>query len=283
MSILGFDHFVIVVNDLDAAMDSFRRLGFEVNPGGEHPAFGSHNAIISLADGSYLELVAFKDAALAATSFWRDAARMLRVGEGFAGYVFGSNELASDVAELAKQSVRIGSPTTGSRTRPDGQRVEWQTAILEDTPSGALPFLIQDVTPRPVRVQPAQAGLGSRARVKEVVVAVKNADLLRGPFRALLGVEPRRVHNAADDVEGYRFAMPWGAVVLASPTRGGHTMFEQLTRRGEGLYALTLLMPDVNPARRTMKQRSVPVEDETYGFMISPDAACGARIRLLQE
>lgn len=282
MSLIGLDHFIIVVNDLAAAMDTYRTLGFDVQPGGEHPAFGSHNAIIALADGAYLELVAFKDAELAGRTFWREAAKMLRAGQGYAGYALGSDDLVNDLAKLRQASLDAAEPTTGSRTRPDGQRIEWQTALVGGSPSGPLPFLIQDVTPRALRVPPAQTGIGRQARVKEAVVAVKNADLLRGPFRTLLGAEPRRVHNTASDVEGYRFTQPWGTIVLATPARRDITMFELLAARGEGLYALTLALPDVNPARREMKTRNIPVEDETYGFVISPDAACGARLRLVQ-
>jgi catechol 2,3-dioxygenase-like lactoylglutathione lyase family enzyme len=282
MSVLHFDHFIIVVNDLTAAMETYRALGFEVRVGGEHPAFGSHNALVALADGAYLELVAFKDAALAEKSFWRDAVKRLRVKQGFGGFVLASDDLANDVPRLRQQKLDIAEPNAGARTRPDGQRVEWQTTILGGTPSGALPFLIQDVTPRELRVEPAQAGLGQHARVKEIVVAVKHADLARDAYRALLGVEPRRVHNNIGDVTGYRFTTPWGAIVIAHPESGGNAMADQVSQRGEGLYALTLTLDDVNPARRAMKVRHIQVEDETYGFLISPDAACGARIRLLQ-
>ena len=264
-------------------METYRTLGFEVRAGGEHPTFGSHNALIAFGDGTYLELLAFKDAALAAASFWHDGVRMLSVKQGFGGFVLASNDLAGDVTRLRTQKFDIADPNAGSRQRPDGQRVEWQTALIGGTPSGALPFLIQDVTPRELRVESAKEGFGQTARVKEVVVAVRHADLTRDAYRTLLGVEPRRVHNNTGDATGYRFTLPWGTIIVVQPEAGGNAMADQVTRRGEGLYALTLVLDDVNPARREMKIRSIPVEDETYGFMISPDAACGARIRLLQK
>ena len=282
MALERFDHFIILVNDLAVATETYRTLGFEVRAGGEHPAFGSHNAIVALADGAYFELLAFKDAALAEKSFWKDAVKMLKAREGFDGYVLASDDLANDVARLRKASLDIADPNPGARTRPDGQRVEWQTALIGGTASGALPFLIQDVTPRELRVEPAKEGFGKSARVKEIVVAVKHTDIARDRFQALLGVEPRRVHNTASDVTGYRFTLPWGSLVIAHPEVGGNAMFDQITQRGEGLYAITLVMDDVNPARREMKARNIQVEDETYGFVISPDAACGARLRLLQ-
>ena len=58
---LTIDHVVIVVADLEAATVDFRSLGFTVTPGGVHPDWGSHNALIPLADGGYLELIAFRN------------------------------------------------------------------------------------------------------------------------------------------------------------------------------------------------------------------------------
>jgi hypothetical protein len=282
VSIRGFDHFIILVDDLTAAMETYRLLGFEVYAGGEHPAFGSRNALVAFGDGTYLELLAFVDAELASTSFWRDAVKMLKVKQGFGGFVLASNDLAGDVRQLRAHKFDIADPNAGSRLRPDGQSVEWQTALIGGTPSGGMPFLIQDVTPRDLRVEPVKDGFGQTVRVKEVVVAVKHADLARDGYRTLLGVEPRRVHNNTGDATGYRFTLPWGTLIVVQPEASGNAMADQVSLRGEGLYALTLALDDVNPARREMKARSIPVEDETYGFMISSNAACGARIRLLQ-
>ena len=57
--ILGLDHIVIAVADLDTAIADFRSLGFTVQPGGRHPGRTSHNALIVFADGAYFELIAW--------------------------------------------------------------------------------------------------------------------------------------------------------------------------------------------------------------------------------
>ena len=63
--IRGFDHVVLVVLDLDAAVAEHRERGFTVTPGGEHAGGLTHNALVGFADGSYLELIAFHDLAAA--------------------------------------------------------------------------------------------------------------------------------------------------------------------------------------------------------------------------
>lgn len=57
----AIDHLVLCVNDLDAAIATYRQLGFTVTPRADHP-FGTGNALIQL-DGMYLELLAVVDAA----------------------------------------------------------------------------------------------------------------------------------------------------------------------------------------------------------------------------
>jgi hypothetical protein len=66
--ITGPDHLVLLVNDLDNAIKTWRNLGFDARSGGEHPTTGTYNALVALADGTYLEILAFKDYALAEKS-----------------------------------------------------------------------------------------------------------------------------------------------------------------------------------------------------------------------
>lgn len=55
----AIDHLVLCVDDLDAAISAYSRLGFTVTPRAVHP-FGTGNALIQL-DGMYLELLAVLD------------------------------------------------------------------------------------------------------------------------------------------------------------------------------------------------------------------------------
>ena len=215
--ITGFDHFIILVDDLAKGIESFRKLGFEAQPGGEHPAFGSYNAIIALADGTYVELVAFRDLALAAKTFWGDLVHKLEIHEGFGAYVLSSNDLTNDVQAMRQRGLEAADPQPGTRTRPDGQTVAWHTAVVGGTISEFLPFLIQDDSPRALRAEPARQGLGSRVRAKEMVVAVKNIEVARQAYRELLDTEPGYVQNTTGELVGYRVAAPCGGIVLAHP------------------------------------------------------------------
>jgi hypothetical protein len=56
-NVIGIDHAVIVVRDLDRAAENWKRLGFTVSPRGTHSAkMGSGNYTIML-DPDYMELL----------------------------------------------------------------------------------------------------------------------------------------------------------------------------------------------------------------------------------
>ncbi len=280
--ITGLDHVIILVNNLNTGIETFRGLGFDVQPGGEHKAFGSQNALIALADGAYFELVAFRDPELASKTFWREAVRKLNVREGFDGYAVSSDNIEGDVNQVRQRGLKINAPQSGSRERPDGQLVSWRTARPEEPLANFLPFLIQDETPRELRIEPAQTGLGSTAQVKEIVVAVKNPEAARSAFRDLLNVEPRLVQNTSGELSGYRVNATWGSIVLAYPERGSNALADQLARRGEGVYAVTLAVGDVNQTRQEMNARHIAVQDDPRGFLIEPALVHGIRLRMVQ-
>ena len=144
-------------------------------------------------------------------------------------------------------------------------------------------FLIQDDTPRNLRIEPAADGLGRRLKIREVVVAVQNIERARQSYRELFDLEPRHVHNTTSDLLGYRVVPSWGSIVLAHPERKQNAMSDQLAQRGEGVYAVTLVADDVNRARTDVVSRGIAVEDDPSGFLIAHRSKrCGARLRIAQ-
>jgi glyoxalase-like protein len=164
------DHVVLVVRDLPAAMTDHRRRGFTVTPGGEHADGVTHNALIPFADGSYLELVAFRDLGRSLTHRWWTIAAD---GGGFADFALLSDDLAADSAALA--DLVKSPPKDGGRIRPDGVEIKWRTAILKPP----LPFVIEDLTARELRVPGGAAAdhaNGARGIASVVIGAVDIGD-----------------------------------------------------------------------------------------------------------
>lgn len=114
------------------------KLDTRTAPGGSHPAWGTHNTLIPLADRAYLEVVAVADPELAATtSFGAAVAAASAAGGGWVGWAVA----VDDVDVCAPRLERRSAP--GARRRPDGIELRWRTLatdVLGSDPD--LPFLI---------------------------------------------------------------------------------------------------------------------------------------------
>jgi len=144
--IRGIDHLVIACPDPDKAAATLEsELGLAVTGGGRHPGAGSWNRIAWLADGSYLELIGIDDRELASSSPVNAAAlRALESGGGLATYSLLVDDIDLTVLGLQAAGATFGAPVHGSRTRDDGELVEWWVAF-PDRPLAVdgVPFLIQ--------------------------------------------------------------------------------------------------------------------------------------------
>lgn len=231
----GIDHLVVLVPRLDAAMANYRQLGFTVAPGGEHPG-GTHNALIAFADGSYLELIAFMDAN-ATQHRWHG---FQSTGGGLIDFALGSTNLAADIERVAADGLPY-APMDGARARPDGVQLQWRSASVE--PAGQLPFLIEDVTPRGLRVPSGDAvqHANHATGVLSVTVAVRDLAAAKRRFEALLDAIPL-VERPNDDLRANAatFVIGQYSIELAQPLDGESPLAAHLAARGDGPYSACL-------------------------------------------
>lgn len=193
--IVGIDHILIAVEDVDRAMGDFKRLGFLAVRGGAHPRWGTHNALVPLADGSYFELIGVNNPALATQSrSGRNVKQTLERDNRLAGFALESDDLDGDVAAIRKRGIEIGDPEEGSRSRPDGHQVRWRSARCADE---LLPFLIRDATSRELRVPSPIEGIGHGLHLSSVTIGARDIETTRAKFRKLLGVDAPAQMNLA--------------------------------------------------------------------------------------
>src|SRR2546428_424543 len=197
--LLGIDHIVIAVSNLEAAMKSYEQLGFTVVPGGRHPV-GTYNGLISLADGSYIELI----------SFYQDSPqhrwwKPLQRGEGLVDFCMQTDDLIGDTAKLRSAGVLIDDPVPWSRTRPDGYQLKWLLALAREGHRGIAPFLIQDETPRDERIPRENRHKNGTVGIGRVVVAVDDLPTVRKWYRSVLGYEGMAVERRDIEAAGLSF------------------------------------------------------------------------------
>jgi len=143
------DHLVILVRDLERAARDYRRLGFRVTPGGEHADGLTRNALVPFRDGTYLELVSFVDPESSRDNVW--GWRKLLPREGLVDYCAASDGLRQDAERLRGLDLGVEDLGEGGRRLPDGAEIRWRSASVRQE-GRVLPFLIEDVTPRRMRV-----------------------------------------------------------------------------------------------------------------------------------
>jgi catechol 2,3-dioxygenase-like lactoylglutathione lyase family enzyme len=143
------DHLVILVRDLELASADYERLGFTVTPGGEHADGLTRNALVPFQDGTYLELVSFLNPEDPTDNVWDW--RRFYPQEALIDYCVASDDLDADVKRLASLGFGVEGPEDGGRRLPDGTNIRWRSARIRQE-GRIFPFLIEDLTPRDLRV-----------------------------------------------------------------------------------------------------------------------------------
>ena len=233
--LLGIDHLVVAVPDLDTAIRNYTGLGFTVVPGGRHPV-GTHNALISFADGSYVELIAFYEPS-PGHRWWAP----LQKGGGLVDFCMQTDDLRGDTAAFRQAGVAIDDPKPLSRARPDGYKLSWVLSIPRDAHRGVAPFLIQDETPREERV-PRQMTHRNQVRgIGAVTVAVTDVAPVRHWYARVLGAAGQDVSRGDLAAAGARFTIGPHMLDFVAPRGAGSPLTGWLKARGPSPYAATLL------------------------------------------
>ncbi len=230
----GIDHLVIVVRDLAQAVDDYKRLGFTVVAGGRHPV-GSHNALISFADGSYIEIIAYYRPS-PDHRWWQSLQR----GEGLVDFCMQTDDLSGDTRKLRAAGVKINDPVPWSRTRPDGYQLQWLLSLARDEHRGVAPFLIEDITPRTERIPQRFDHDNGATGLASVTVAVENIDTVGNWYRSILGTAGVAMEREDLLGKGKRFQIGAHALDFVEPTDGTSPLASLMMLRGPAPYAATL-------------------------------------------
>lgn len=232
--IQGIDHLVIVVKDLAQAAKDYEQLGFTVVPGGQHPV-GSHNALISFQDGSYLELIAFYREAV--DHRWWNA---LSKGERLVDFCLQTDDLRADTKTLKGNGVAINDPVPWSRKRPDGYELKWLLSLATGTHRGVAPFLIEDLTPRTERVPQEFKHKIDVIGIEKIIVAVAELAQAEKWYSALLGATGEKIIAADLHAEGLRYKAGTHALEFLIPREAASPLVDWLRRFGPSPYLAVL-------------------------------------------
>jgi hypothetical protein len=246
---LELDHASICGSNLDTLRQAFTDVGMTPDLGGPHGNGITQMAIIGFDDASYIELIAPVKPGATAGSDW---AKFMAEDAVTCAWAVGTNVLLQEVDRLKKAGIPVKAPERGSRKRPDGMSIEWMTAdVGPGTPGSTLPFIIEDQTPRPWRVQTSASVQGAPVSgVESVVLGVNNLDASIALFRKAYGWAAPLIETQKDF--GKLAYFPGEPVILAAPSGGGW-LSDRLGKFGETPVAYLLATRDFAAATKKYK------------------------------
>ena len=171
-NVIGIDHAVIMVRDLDKAAENWKRLGFTVSPRGTHSAhMGSGNYTIML-DPDYIELLGV----LSPTEHNAPARAFLENREGIERIAFTAVDSADGAEEIHARGYTPVGPTDFERpvTMPDStlsaakfRTFQWPVA---EAPGGVRIFACQHKTRETVWIPELMRHANGAKRLRQVLL-----------------------------------------------------------------------------------------------------------------
>ncbi|MBM4439067.1 MAG: VOC family protein [Candidatus Rokubacteria bacterium] len=216
-----FDHALVYVRHLAAARRDYAALGFTVVPGGAHAGEPTENALVPFADGTYLELIAFRRPAthwllavlagvrlldvVVQDPLGRRFARRAARGNGLIDLAASVDAVGDLVAAAARGDEVLHGPIPGRRATADGTPIAWELGVPD---SDDLPLVIGDLTPRARRASadPSIRHANGARGIEEVVLPVRDVGATAAWYRGVLGVTGR--------ADGAAQVLPLGATRL---------------------------------------------------------------------
>lgn len=135
------DHIILGCSDLDKGIDFVHEgTGVRAAIGGVHPGRGTRNALLSLGERRYLEIIA-PDPVQSEIAHFPQIRSM--TDPRLIGWAVHPPDIAAIAKQLRENKVEFTGPADGSRKRPDGLVLNWKTINLADDRHGLLPFFIE--------------------------------------------------------------------------------------------------------------------------------------------
>jgi glyoxalase-like protein len=236
-NVIGIDHAVIIVKDLDSAADNWKRMGFTVSPRGTHSThMGSGNYTIML-DPDYIELLGV----LAETEHNAPARAFLaNRGEGIERIAFTAVDSAAGADEIRSHGYPPIGPIDFERPVriPDGtlsaakfRIFQWPTA---EAPGGVRIFACEHKTRETVWIPELMKHPNGAKRLRQVLIATPEPAKEAAHLSRLIDRDARKESDGAvvvpsgSDRADFAFLTPeqlgsrYAGIPLAGmPERGG--------------------------------------------------------------
>jgi Glyoxalase-like domain len=250
------DHVTVAGSNVKKLQAALEAVGIPSVYGGAHSNGTTEMALSSLPDGSYLELIGLQpnaDPKLVEQHVW---GKFLKADAGPCAWAISAKDMAAEVKRLEAAGIKVGAPEHSGRQRPDGVKLEWETANVGAQTRGTFfPFLIHDFTPREQRAFPQKKPITRDFKgVTKVVIAVRDLDEAIKRYRQAYG-EPPPIKQVDANFGAQLALMGTVPVVLAQPLTSDSWLARRLDRFGEAPCAFVLGATQPSRYRAASKTR----------------------------
>ncbi len=279
MTDLIIDHVLIAVRDLDAAKDTFERLGFKVTPEGRHPGRGTSNRLVVFG-GEYLELISVHDPD--GDLFRPNLPSFLDEREGLFIFSMGTSDVYERARSVREAGVLITDPVKGSRQAADGTTAySWtQAEIHPEAMPGSQTFFIQhDHTIEERYTEPSDPTNHPNGviGISSLSLAVKDADAAARRWTDVFGLK-----RVSEEAEGLRLRFDNSSLDFCQPD-GDDALAAFIETWGEGPYRIAFSCEDLDATEALLTRNGVGgVKREGGSLIVPPESAQGVRMSFVQ-
>jgi catechol 2,3-dioxygenase-like lactoylglutathione lyase family enzyme len=280
--ILGIDHCVILVPDLDAAAASWQRLGFTVSPRGVHsPQMGTANHTIMFvrdeATRDYLELLA----PIAETDLNAPyRAELASRGPGPGAVALKTDDADAAMAELRAHGIGASEVIAFARPVPteDGSALEAAFRVTR-LPPGSVPghdvFVCGQLTPHAVWRPELIAHPNGAFAISSVLVASADPMSAAKHWQALFGDDAVK-----PIVGGQRVGAGATRVRIHTPQHIPAELqgFTPPADGREGIFGLILAVDDLAVTAGVLAANGVPFTEAGPRLVVPPEWASGTAL-----
>lgn len=267
--LLGVDHVVILVNDLDHAQAAWSRLGFTLTPRGFH-SIGTRNHCLMFGS-DYLELLALGAPHPVTAAF----AAFLEGGEGAAAIAFATDDAQACWTDLRAAGIAADPPVDFSRpVQLDGHSRDARFRVTQLPPAatpGSRSFLCQHFTRELVWLPAYQQHPLGATSIAGLTLRVDEVDTAAARYGEVTGVAPQRRGDAT--------VLPIGRCTLRIVGPDGATALTD--RPAPTIQRLELYVRDLDVARAALARAGVELESgEDQGLVVAGPPVNGVKLGL---
>ena len=271
--IIGIDHSVVAVRDLEHARAVYNRLGFTTTPRRRFTEWGTANYGVMF-EHDFIELLGIVDPSAEVTPGLED---YLVDGEGVMAVTLHADDVKAARAALSKGGFDPSdlNETEITLEAPDGpvsQRFRWLRIAADTTPDMYM-MLVQPLTPETMRRPEWLAHANGACAIMGLTVVVDDPLGQMGSYEALFGPG-----SSAPTDNTLAIHTGHGALIFVTEDNFSlmHPRVAAASRRTPFIGAMSLETRDVRATAAFLDGAGVPHEFSGEGVVrVSPEHACG--------